>query len=190
MRSLLGLRRLVCRSSLLPNCAAIELGLLLARLEPPVAELGRSVDEFQVDDLHRHTAHLRKEGLPQGQDTATWPHGLSLDHHPILGHFAIVRESAHGRDGLLREIHFCHRTMGVVLDRFANTVDLLVDLRAVVVAVLARARNLKRNTRRVPRADATNLPETTVGFPRQPRDAPSRNDTVVPMTPRGANEVD
>merc|ERR1719335_126745 len=80
--SLLGLRRLVRRARLLTNRAAVELGLLLARLEPTVAELGRGVDELQVNDLNRHTAHLRKEGLPQGQDAATWPHGLALDHHP------------------------------------------------------------------------------------------------------------
>ena len=64
-----------------------------------------------------------------------------LDHQEVLLDLSVVREAAHGVDGLVREVVL---GAGVVLDQLAilhlvalsDSVDLLVDLGSVMVALL------------------------------------------------------
>merc|ERR1719281_753193 len=190
-RSVLAFCRRVLRSPrLLAHRATVKLSLLFGGLESPVAKLRRCVDEFQVDHLDGNAAHLRQKRLPERQNAAARSHRLALDHHPVLRHVTVMSEPSHGRDRLFRQVHLSHGAMGIVLERLADAVDLLVDLGAVVVPVLTSTRDLKRNTRRMPRANAAHLPETTVRLPRKPGDAPARDHPIVSMTTSGADEID
>ena len=65
----------------------------------------------------------------------------------------------------------------ILLNALADPVDLLVDLRAVVVAELPSARRLELHALRMPRANARNLAETTVGLARETCATPARDDT-------------
>merc|ERR1719401_218173 len=184
---LLGTLRLLPR--LLRGGAPVELGLLLAGLEAAMPHLRGSIDELQLHLLRGLTAHLRQQRLPQGDDALAAAHDRALHHHPILGHLAVVGEAAHGRDALLRQVVLRHGVVGVVLDRLANAVDLLVDLRTVVVATLTRTRHLELHACRVPRANACNLTQPAVGLARKPRDAPSSHHAVEALTLGGTNDV-
>mmetsp|Transcript_167332 Transcript_167332/g.296284 ORF Transcript_167332/g.296284 Transcript_167332/m.296284 type:complete len:286 (-) Transcript_167332:69-926(-) len=59
----------------------------------------------------------------------------------------------------------------------------------MVVATLASPRHLELNARRVPRANAGNFPEATVGFASQASAAPTSDDTVEALTLAGANDI-
>ena len=72
----------------------------------------------------------------------------------------------------------------------AHLVDLLVHLRAVVEAVLARARHAPLQARREPRADARDLAQAAVGLARQPRHAPARHHALRPAALGDRDGVD
>lgn len=59
-----------------------------------------------------------------------------------------------------------------------------------MVPVLTGARHREADAGRVPRSDARNLAETTVGLARQASHAPTGDDTLGTVTLRGAEDVD
>merc|ERR1740121_1531904 len=83
---------------LLRGRAAVELSLLLAGLEAAMAHLRGRVDELQRDLLRGLAADLRQQGLAQGDHALAGAHDRALEHHPVLVHLAVVRETTHGRD--------------------------------------------------------------------------------------------
>merc|ERR1711920_1112214 len=127
-----------------------------------MAHLRSRIDELQLNLLRGLAANLRQERLPQGDQALAAAHDGALHHDPILGHLAVVREAAHGRDALLGQVVFSHGVVRVILDRLANAIDLLVDFSAVMVTTLTGTWHLELHTRRVPRANARNLAEATV----------------------------
>lgn len=66
--------------------------------------------------------------------------------------------------------------LGVVA--LADLVDLLVDLRAVVVALLTGTRHREGHTGRMPGADAGDLTQTTMRFARKLLCVPTAGDTL------------
>merc|ERR1719420_1907670 len=162
--------------------AVVELPLLRRRLEPTVAELGRRVDELEVDLLQRLPRGLREERLPHRDQVLLHADHRTLDHEPVLRHVPVVREATERRDRLLRQVVLRHGVVRVLLQVLADLVHLLVDLRTVVATELTRPRRLELHTLRVPRADARNLPQTTVSLPRETRRAPARDHALEPAT--------
>lgn len=73
------------------------------------------------------------EGLADGDDTLLGSGNGALEHEVVVLHDTVVGEATHWCDRLLRDIGLSRR-VGSILAR-ANTVDLLVDLGTVVVAV-------------------------------------------------------
>merc|ERR1719231_2227174 len=187
-------RRSIASSSRRPTRslldAAVELALLLHRLEAPVPELGRRVDELEVDLLERKAAALRQERLAQRDQALAHTDNRALEHDVVLVDLAVVREAAHRRDRLLREIVLGHGVVRILLDALANAVDLLVDLRAVVVAELTSARGLELHALRMPRADARDFAEPAVSLARKTGDAPARDNALPSATLRHADRVD
>merc|ERR1719253_2363173 len=161
--------------------AAVELPLLRRCLEATVAELGRRVDELEVDLLERHTRRLRKQGLAHRDEVLLHADNRALDHHVVLVDVAVVREATERRDRLLR-----HLVVRLLLHALANLVDLLVDLRTVEAAELTRARRLPLHALRVPRANARNLTQTTVRLARETAAAPARDHALEPAALRHA----
>ena len=76
---------------------------------------------------------MNHERLANGDDTLLRSGNRALQHEVVVLDNTVVREATHGRDGLLRDIVF-RRGVGLV-GATAYTVDLLVELRTVVVAV-------------------------------------------------------
>mmetsp|Transcript_6025 Transcript_6025/g.14343 ORF Transcript_6025/g.14343 Transcript_6025/m.14343 type:complete len:373 (-) Transcript_6025:12-1130(-) len=153
-----------------------------------MAELGRGVDELELDLLERVAAGLFEERLAQRQNALARADAAALDHDEVLVHVAVVGEAADGGDRLLGEIEVGGGAQLVVA--LADLVHLLVVLRAVVVAVLTSARHGPLHLRRVPRADARHLAQTAVGLAREARHAPARDHALVALALGHADHVD
>ena len=167
---------------------AHELELLLLGLEATVAELGRGVDETELDRLGSEALAVDEHGLAHGDDALGATDDGALDHEPVLVDDTVVDEAAHGVDVLLGEVALGRGRLGVT--GIADAVDLLVDLGTVVVTVLTGTGHGERDTRRVPRANAGDLAETTVSLARKTGDAPTGDDTVVTTATGDTHEVD
>lgn len=76
------------------------------------------------------------------------------------------------------------------MDAIADTVDLLVELRAVVVAVLTSAGHSEAHAGRVPGTNASDLAETTVRLALELLDAPTEGDTLEALALGHGNDVD
>ena len=97
------------------------------------AELRRGVDELELDLLEVSTAGVYHQTLPDGDDTLLGSGDRALEHHVVVLHNTVVRETAHGCDGLLRDVGL-GRSVSGILTR-TDAVHLLVELGTVVVTV-------------------------------------------------------
>ncbi len=79
--------------------------------------------------------------------------------------------------------------IGLVSAR-ANTVDLLVDLGSVMVALLTGSGHSERDTTWMPCTDAGHFAQTLVGLSGQLAGVPSGSDTLVTSTLGHTNRVD
>merc|ERR1719192_917806 len=133
------------------------------------------------------------EGLSQGDGPLFAPRNRPLYHQEVLADDPVAGEGAQGCDELLSWVCLRHGVVVglslAVLDPLGQHVDLLVDLRAVVVAVLTDAGHRVAHAGRMPRADASDLSETSVGLARQPCHAPTRDDALHTATLGHRNSV-
>ena len=97
------------------------------------AELRRGVDELELDLLEIPTRSVNHEGLADGDDTLLRAGDGALQHEVVVLDDTVVREAAHGGNGLLRDVVLRGRIALVVA--LADTVDLLVEFGTVVVTV-------------------------------------------------------
>merc|ERR1719162_575603 len=174
---------------LLCHCTTIELGFLLSSLETAMAKLGGGVDELQDNLLSRLSAHLGKQGLADCDDALFRPHHCTLQHDPVLRHFAKMRKAAKWGDALLCEICLSRGTVWLLLSILTNAVDFLVDFSPVVIAILTCPWHLKLHSSWVPCANACNLAQATVTLTWQTRAAPASDNTIVTVAPGGSNDV-
>ena len=158
------------------------LGLFLAGLEATVTDLGGGVDELEGDLFGELAGLLRGHGAAEGHDTATGTADGTLDHDVVVADETVADEATHGVDGLLGEVVFGGGVLGVNNDGAAEAVDLLVEVGTVVVTVLTGAGDGEGDTFRVPRADAGNLAETTMGLAGEGGDTPTVDDTFETVT--------
>ena len=153
-----------------------------------MTELGRGVDELERNLLRGDATRLLEERLTHRDQALARADDATLDHDVVVLDDTVVREATHRGDFLLRRIVIRARTEAV-LTSLADLVHLLVDFRTVMVTVLTRTGNRVGNTRRVPRTDATNLTQTSVGLARKSGDAPTGDDAFVTLTLRDADEI-
>mmetsp|Transcript_18835 Transcript_18835/g.49070 ORF Transcript_18835/g.49070 Transcript_18835/m.49070 type:complete len:440 (+) Transcript_18835:418-1737(+) len=169
--------------------AAEGLGLLLVRLEAAVAELGGSVHKLELDLLQGSAAGLGHQGAAQGDRALGGTWHSTLDHQEVLLDDAVVGEAAHGGDVLLGDIEVSGRAVARVT-LLAQLVHLLVDLRAVMEALLTGAGHSPAHTGRVPCTNAGHLAQTTVGLAWQAGHTPALNHTLHSMTTGNGDGVD
>ena len=79
---------------------------------------------------------MHHEGLADSDDTLLSSGDGTLEHEVVVLDDTVVGEATHGSNALLRDV-MLSRGVGVVVAP-ANTVDLLVELRTVVVTVYAQ----------------------------------------------------
>ena len=96
-------------------------------------ELGRGVDELELDLLEIPAGSVNHERLADGDDTLLRAGDGALQHEEVVLDDTVMRETTHGSDRLLGDIVLSGR-VGLVRAA-ADTVDLLVELRTVVVTV-------------------------------------------------------
>jgi hypothetical protein len=97
------------------------------------AELRRRVDELELDLLEIPAGGVDHERLADRDDTLLGTGDGALEHQEVVPDDAVVREATHRRNRLLRHIRLRRRV--VIGGARTDTVDLLVELRTVMVAV-------------------------------------------------------
>ncbi|CAG5897259.1 unnamed protein product [Menidia menidia] len=99
------------------------------------------------------------------QDPLLGPHHAALHHHKVVGHISVVDEAAlwfQTQQVVLGGGVVLHQLAVLGVVALADLVDLLVDLRAVVVALLTGAGHREGHAGRMPGPDAGHLPQTTM----------------------------
>jgi len=122
--------------------------LLFVGLEATVSKLAGSVNELEVDLLQSLSLGLNQQRLSESDDAFLGAHAAATYHDKVIVHLTVVNKASHRSDRLLCDV-MIRRT--VVLDHLAvlrvhslsNAVDLLVDLRAVMVTLLTGTRHRK-----------------------------------------------
>ena len=97
------------------------------------AELRRGINELELNLLQIPTRGVNHQRLADRDDTLLRARDRTLEHEEVVLDNTVVGEATHGRDDLLGDV-VLRRGVALVV-ALANAVDLLVELRAVVVAV-------------------------------------------------------
>lgn len=143
--------------------------LILVGLEPTVTELAARVDKLERNLLECALLRVSQQRLSESEEALLVTDASSLNHNVVLLHLAVVRESTHRVYRFVGQIILCG---GVVLDKLAvlhaeaspNAVDLLVDLCAVMIALLTSSRHSGLDPARMPGAHTGHLPQALVGL--------------------------
>jgi len=178
-----------CRD-LIVLAASEEALLLLGGLEATMSELGGGIDELESDLFQSGTGLLGEQGLAEGQDATLRADNATLEDEELLVDGTVVREAAHRGDGLLGKIGVGGGVGLVLLDGFADAVNLLVHLSTVMITVLTSAGHLELDTGRMPGTDTGDLAETTMGLTGQTGNTPTSGDTFVTLTLGDADDID
>ena len=97
------------------------------------AELRRRVDELELDLLEVTAGGVDHERLAEGDHALLGAGDRALEHQVVVLDDTVVGEATHGRDGLLGDVSV-GRGVALVVSS-TDTVDLLVELRTMVVTV-------------------------------------------------------
>jgi len=167
---------------------AHEVLLLFGSLETSVTVFRRGVDELQRDLLEGHSFRLSDQRFAQSDRPLARAHHAALEHDEVLSDLTVLREATHWGDLLLDGIEVS-LGVGLVGSR-SNSVDLLVDLCAMMVALLTGTCHCKRHTRRMPSSNTGHLAQTLVSLARQLGGVPTRGDTLVTASLGHTDHVD
>ena len=97
------------------------------------AELRRGINELELNLLQIPTRGVNHQRLADRDDTLLRARDRTLEHEEVVLNNTVVREATHGRDGFFGRVEFGTRIR--LVGAFTDAVDLLVELRAVVVTV-------------------------------------------------------
>ena len=97
------------------------------------AELRRGINELELNLLQIPTRGVNHQRLADRDDTLLRARDRTLEHEEVVLNNTVVGEATHGRDDLLGDV-VLSRCIALIV-ALAETVDLLVKLRAVMVAV-------------------------------------------------------
>jgi len=170
------------------------LGLLFEGLEATVSDLRGGIDELELDLLEILSLVVNKERLSEKNRSLSDAHATALDHDKVVLDLAVMREAADRVDRFDGDIRGGATVVDVELSVLglvagADSVDLLVDLYTVMVALLASASHGEADSRRMPRTDTGDLSETTMRLSRKLLGAPSAGYTLSAVTLSDTNAV-
>jgi len=174
---------------------AEEVLLLLVSLESAVAKLGSRVDQRQSDHFGGRSLGLREQRLADVENALPDADARALEHDVVLLDHAVVRETAHRVDRLLRDVLLRHGVVGYQLavlhvESVSDAVDLLVDLRAVMITLLSDAGDRIGDSGRMPGADASHFAKTLVRLARKLLHVPTGDDAFDSVSLGDADDVD
>jgi len=174
---------------------AHEVLLFLVSLEATVTKLGRGIDQRQPDLFRGDPLSLRDERLADVENALPNTDARSLQHHEVLLDHTIMGETTHGIDGFLRDVLLRH---SVVADKLSvlhvvtvsDAVNLLVDLRPVMITLLTDASDRVGHSRRMPGSDTGHFAKTLVCLTGQLLHVPTGNNAFDSVTLGDADDVD
>lgn len=161
-----------------------------------MAGLGGGVDPLEGDLLVVPPPGEGPGALPEGEDPPRDARQGALDHEEVVVDGTELLEAAHGGDVLDGEVVLGGGVedglaLGVLgLVGLADAVDLLVDLRPVVVTHLTGARHGVADAGRVPGTNARHLAEALVGLARQAGDAPPVDHALEAVAAGDTDDID
>jgi hypothetical protein len=168
--------------------AGTVVGLLFGNsLESTVSKLGRSIDKLERDFFQSRTSGVDQQRLAESQDTLLDTDSRALDHDKVILDNTVVREAAHGSDGLFRQIVLGRGVLGV--SGRSDTVDLLVGFGTVMETVLTSTRNRVHDTGRMPSTDTSDLTETLVSLTGELLGTPTMSNTFETFTLGDTNDI-
>lgn len=168
-----------------------ELVLLLEGLELTVTDLGRGIDELNLDLLGSTVLGLGEVALSEDDGSLASSNDSTLHHNEVLVDLTVVGETTKRSDVLLNGISF---SSGIVLGSADGTgsdsVDLLVELSSAVVAELTSTGDGPLNGSGMPSSDTADLSEASVGLTGETGDTESLDDTGSSLTSGDTDGVD
>jgi len=168
-----------------------ELVLLLEGLELTVTDLGRGIDELNLDLLGSGVAGLGEVALSEDNWSLASTNNTTLDHDEVLIDNTVVREATKRSNVLLNSISISGSVvLGSANSTRSNSVDLLVMLSSVVVAELTSTGDGPLNGSGMPSTDTTDLAETSVGLSGKAGNTESLDNTSGSLTTGHTNSVD
>lgn len=153
-----------------------------------MTQLGGGIDELKVDRFGEHSLAKGEESLSDGDRSLLGADNATLDHEPIVGDVAVVREATERVDALFGEISVGHA--GSLISHLTKLVDSLVHLSSVVITVLTTSSDSEVHSGRVPGTDTGDLSETSVSLSGQSGDTPSSDDTFSAVTLGGTAGIE
>jgi len=152
-----------------------------------VTELGGGIDALEVDLLQVLSLVVNQEWLSEEDWSLSDAHARTLDHDKVVLDVTVVWEATNWVDALFGQIglgrtvvHVDLAALGLVAG--AQSVDLLVDLHSVVVALLTASSHGVADSRWMPSTDTGDLSETSMRFSRELLGAPSAGYTLSSVT--------
>jgi hypothetical protein len=156
-----------------------------------VTDLGRGIDELDLDLLGSTVLGLREVALSEDDGSLAGTNDAALNHNEVLVDLTVVGEPTERSDVLLDGVGL---SGGVVLGSTdgtsADSVDLLVEFSSVVVAELTSSCDGPLNGSGMPGTDTTDLSETSVGLSGKAGDTESLDDTGGSLTSGHTNSID
>ena len=163
---------------------------LVGSLETTVANLGGSINEFNIDSFSLPGLGGREDRLSESDRSLSGTHDTALDQDEVLVDLTVVWETTHRSDVLGDSVGLCG---GVVVNTghstSSNSVDLVVDVSSGVVTELTAAGDRPLDGGRMPGTDTGDLAETSMCLTVKARHAESLDHTACTLTAGNTDSI-
>mmetsp|Transcript_10396 Transcript_10396/g.12623 ORF Transcript_10396/g.12623 Transcript_10396/m.12623 type:complete len:212 (-) Transcript_10396:515-1150(-) len=145
-----------------------------------MTELGRGIDELEVNILESHTTGVCKKSLTESNDTLLDTDNTSTYHNPIFIHATIMRKSTHWGNTLFGKISLSRSRFGITF--LSNTEDLFVNFSTMMVSILTSTCYGGGYTHWMPCTNTSYLTKTTMSLTWKTGNTPTGDNTFVSVT--------
>lgn len=128
------------------------------------------------------------KGLPEDQRPLDGTDAASLEKDEVVPDLSVPDEPSHGSDGFLGQVELCGGVGGIA--SLTYSVDLLVLFGPVVVSHLTSPGNGPLDPGGMPRSDAADLSESSVGLSGELLAAESLDDSAESFSFGGTEHID
>jgi hypothetical protein len=160
-----------------------ELIFLLCGLEFTVTNLGRGIDEFNLDLKVSERRGLWEKSLSDSDLSLSWSTDSTLDEEEIFVNNTVMWESTDWGNVFGVSISF---SGSVVVDSsdgtLTNSVDLVINVRSVIVSEITGSSDCPLDSRWMPGTNTSDLSETSSSLSWKSRDTESLDDTLSSFT--------
>jgi len=167
-----------------------ELIFLLWGLEFTVTNLGRGIDEFDLELEVGERTGLWEKSLSDGDLSLSWSADSTLDEEEIFVDDTVMWESTDWGDVLGVGISFGGSVVVDTSDStLTNSVDLLVDVGSMEVTEITSSGDSPLDCRWMPGTNTSDLSETSSSLSWESRDTESLDDTLGSFTSGNGDSI-